>query len=424
MKQDDDKKDLVDQREFRKANEIISPRVARGGTLTLLSRKVFNVLLYHTQRLGVPGKDAPEGDPLFADFFWIPLHELAADSAYNSEDASVIKDALQRLQDIKIITDDKKGFASDVLIPNIRVIPNRRGKATMVGWKLDATTERILKTPELYTRLSIYYLTSLRSTFSIALYEMAKRYSTNPSGLTARENWEWWHDVLTGLPITHEKPEYKYFKRDVLKTAIDEVNTTDIQVDLIEHKIGRKVAQLQFRVASAKQTSLELPLPPVVNSAVIEKIRAIGINAREAEDIFASHDEHLILKTLQWVDQRVDNHDLPPVESPAALFRAALRGRYAESAQPKQKVKRLEVIKKEEVTPDPEKIAAREAAIKQFNLLSAQDQQMILGEFVSTLKGPAAKAFKTKGLDHPLTGPAFSGWLMANSIMRVSVIHD
>lgn len=415
----DDKKEIIEHREFRKANEIISPRVARGGTLTLLSRKVFNVLLYHTQRLGAPGKDAPEGDPLFADFFWIPLQELAADSAYNSEDAAVIKEALQRLQDIKIVTDDaKKGLASDVLIPNIRVIPNRRGKPTMVGWKLDATTERILKTPELYTRLSIYYLTSLRSTASIALYEVAKRYSTNPSGLTSRENWEWWHDVLTGLPITHEKPEYKYFKRDTLKPAIDEINSTDIQVELIEHKAGRKVAQLQFKVSSTQQTKLELPLPPVVNSKVIDRIKAFGIHANEAEDLFVSNEEALVAKTIDWVEERVGNKDLPPVESPAALFRAALRGRYATPLKAKQRNRDEAPQKKIETQPDPTRIAARESVISCFNDLPSAEQRILLDEFSATLKGLAAKVFKSKGLDHPLTGNAFAGWLLAREERR------
>ena len=65
-------------REFRKANEIIAPRVTRGGTLSLLARKIFNVILYHTQRLGVPGANAPSDDPAYREFYWLPLGELAA----------------------------------------------------------------------------------------------------------------------------------------------------------------------------------------------------------------------------------------------------------------------------------------------------------------------------------------------------------
>src|ERR1017187_1833635 len=277
-------------KEFRKANEVIAPRVSRGGTLSLLSRKIFNVLLYHTQRLGTPGANAPAGDPEFQSFYWIRLGELASDAAYNSEDTRVLKDALDRLQDIKIVVDDvKKGYASDVLIPRVRIIPDRRGRPTMVGWTLDSTTEKILLRPEFYTRLSIYYLTSLRTTAGISLYESAKRYATNPSKLTIRETWEWWHDVLTGLPITQE----------------------------------------QFKIERVEQGALELPPPPVIDTKTVDRIRELGIHQREAEDLFARNDDHLVRKTLDWVQKRMASKTLPAVESPAALFRSALRGRYA-----------------------------------------------------------------------------------------------
>src|ERR1017187_4145565 len=375
-------------KEFRKANEVIAPRVSRGGTLSLLSRKIFNVLLYHTQRLGTPGANAPAGDPEFQSFYWIRLGELASDAAYNSEDTRVLKDALDRLQDIKIVVDDvKKGYASDVLIPRVRIIPDRRGRPTMVGWTLDSTTEKILLRPEFYTRLSIYFLTRLRTTAGISLYESAKRYATNPSKLTIRETWEWWHDVLTGLPITHEKPEYKYFKRDVLRPAIDEVNTTDIRVELIEHKSGRRITQLQFKIERVEQGALELPPPPVIDTKTVDRIRELGIHQREAEDLFARNDDHLVRKTLDWVQKRMASKTLPAVESPAALFRSALRGRYAskppESPRlPNPTLSPAPATMKE--TPvDSAATAARRLALEAFDGMPEEEQGRVLNTFMA-----------------------------------------
>ena len=144
------------EQEFRKANEIISPRVARGGTLSLLGRKVINVLLYHTQRQGVPGVGAPEGDPVFKTLYWLPLAELSRDSSFNSEDTALLKDTLLKLQDIKIITDDSSGFSSDVLIASVKILPSKRGGRTMIGWGLHPATEAILRSPEFYTKLSFH----------------------------------------------------------------------------------------------------------------------------------------------------------------------------------------------------------------------------------------------------------------------------
>ena len=76
--------------EIRKANQVIAPRVTRGGILTLLSRKVFNVLLYHTQRQKIPGAGAPEGDDVYSSLYWLPLSELARDARYGSGDMELL----------------------------------------------------------------------------------------------------------------------------------------------------------------------------------------------------------------------------------------------------------------------------------------------------------------------------------------------
>ena len=417
VKKNTDKNSQSDEhalKEFRKANDVISPRVTRGGTLSLLARKIFNVLLYHTQRLGKPGANAPSDDPEYQEFYWIPLRELASDAAYNSEDNKVLKDSLEKLQDIKIVIDDAKGYASDVLIPKVRIIPDRRGRPTMVGWTLDSTTERILLRPEFYTRLSIYYLTSLRTTAGISLYENAKRYATNPSKLTVRESWEWWHDVLTGLPVTHEKPEYKYFKRDVLRPAINEVNTTDIRVELIEHKNGRRITHLQFKIERVVQGALELPPPPVIDTKTIDRIRELGIHPREAEDIFASNDDHLIRLTLDWVSERIVNKTLPKIESPAALFRSAIRGQYA-IQKSLIATKRPSPIPRAVEIEDPAKVAAREAAREHFRGLDAADQDALLAIFEKeNVNNPVIlRNLRKSGISSKLVEAPLMIWLSA-----------
>jgi hypothetical protein len=252
----------------------------------------------------------------------------------------------------------------------------------------------------------------LRTTAGISLYENAKRYSTNPSRLTGKETWEWWHDVLTGVPMSHEKPEYKYFKRDVLRPAIDEVNTTDIRVELIEHKTGRKITHLQFQIERAAQGVLELPPPPVIDTKTIERIQELGINPREAEDIFASHDDRLVRETLDWVRDRMANTTMPRVESPAALFRSALRGRYADSkpkvqkslASPTAKATELAVLREVE---DP----AANRAMANFETLPPADRARTLERFAETLKGPLRKTYETQGLGSPMIRGSLAGWL-------------
>ena len=47
-----------ESRHVSKANDAIALRV-QSGQLSLLARKVFNILVFHAQRLGAPGQGAP-----------------------------------------------------------------------------------------------------------------------------------------------------------------------------------------------------------------------------------------------------------------------------------------------------------------------------------------------------------------------------
>lgn len=64
-----------------------------------------------------------------------------------------------------------------------------------------------------------------------------------------REHWGLFCPHITGNPDM-KVTENKYFELKVRKRAMAEVNAmTDIEVMLIEHKIGRRVEQIQFKVA-------------------------------------------------------------------------------------------------------------------------------------------------------------------------------
>ena len=61
--------------EIRKSNEAIGLRVV-SGRLTLLNRKVFNVLMYHAQRIRKLGQDAPIDTPAAQNISGCPCRYL------------------------------------------------------------------------------------------------------------------------------------------------------------------------------------------------------------------------------------------------------------------------------------------------------------------------------------------------------------
>lgn len=320
-------------KEFRKTNEAIGLRVSEGR-LSLLSRKIFNVMVYHAQRIRTKGENAPIDSEVAKNYYWIPLAELARDAAYDSRDTELFKEQVQELQNIRIFSEDAIQWTSERLVSSVKLVNPRglkkKGGMLWFGFAFPPEVESMVMAPGSYTKLSVYYQALLRSGASLALYEICRRYATNPSKVTNRADWEWWWGVLTGNPVSDAVPEYKYFKRDVLKYAISEINmVTDINVELIEHKQGRRVASLQFRVTPAQQESLALSAPPVIDGALVERMMAFGLSQEDACNILATTEDGKLRATLELTENRMRNPKAATIGSPAGYFKQALRDGYA-----------------------------------------------------------------------------------------------
>lgn len=380
-----------ESKEFRKANNVVSVRVRSGPTLSMMGRRLFNVMLYHAQHLGAPGVDAPEpwgACPNPKDYYWIPLPDIAHDAAWGSKDHKLVVWTLQQLQTTLVESDDPSGrFSSVQLIGAVHLVKGAGRRPSLVGWEFPRSTRDILSNPDFYTKLSIFHLTSLQTTGGAALYEIAKRYLTNIGGKTCKNHWHWWHDTLTGRKIgSVPYPEYRYFKRDVLTPAIKEVNRTDIQVVLAESKIGRLITDLQFTVSLASQTSLELPPGPVIDAILLSRVCAIGFTERQACDVLGSTNDTYLRATLELVEERLNDKSLEPLKSPVAFFRRALKEDYVSTARSKPKVLpvRPQPQRKEPEVESPAAIdrkARVTAALVRFDALSTVEKENFVGEF-------------------------------------------
>lgn len=395
-------------REFRKANSAVGVRVKSGPTLSMMGRRIFNVLLYHAQKQGSTGNNAPapwDACPNPEDYFWIPSSDLAHDSSWGSKDHKLLIAGLQQLQTTLVESDDPTGrFTSVQLIGTVHVLKGSGRRPTMVGWEFPRSTRDILSNPDFYTKLSIYHLTSLKTVAGTALYEIAKRYLTNVGGKTARQHWHWWHDTLTGKPIGSIKfPEFRYFKRDTLNPAIEEVNRTDIRVELVETKKGRSVTDLQFVVSFAPQSTLELPPSPVVDSDLLDRLKALGFTERQSIDLLSQHEDEYLRSTLVLVESRISDLGKPPLAAPAAFMRAALKDNYL-AAKPRAKAESVvckptksttRPTQTVQIIEDKEQAAKLDAAFTTLNAMPIDEQKEVLAKFFTAF--PMAKRYRRDG---------------------------
>jgi len=180
--------------------------------------------------------------------------------------------------------------------------------------------------PTVFARLRLEVISQLRSHAGVALYEICTRYKD--IGRTARQAWRWWYPVLSGNPPSEKsaKLEYRIFKRDTLKPAIAEVNAiTDIDVELVEHKQGRFISEIQFRISPKKQAALNLSRPPQpVDMALIARAQQLGVGDDAAEDMVGTHGEDAFRAGLDSLERRLGSAYPEPLRDPTRYLRALM----------------------------------------------------------------------------------------------------
>lgn len=397
-----------EKKKFRRDNKTIGVRVQSGGTLTLLSRKVLSAVLYHTQRLGAPGENSPKDDPVYKKYYWVSLDEFMTDICYDSRNIDHLKTSFANLMDIKLACDTDDSTGIENLISGYLIInaTGRRGEQRWAGWALPPLVEDIALHPGSYTTTSLQYLSVLRSACSMSLYETARRYVGSPGGVTRKQPLAWWNEQLRGVPVGSALAPYKTFKRDVLNPAIRDVNElTDIFVELDEKKEGRQVVQLQFKV-SAQQTVLDIPAAPVLDESVIARLMTFGFSREESHDFSRGNTVDHIVATIALVETRLANTKLPKIETPAAFFKSALRGRYIKTEKAVKVAKKA--VKAPEIallpsavghldTTNNEVVTARAEALASYLAMTEEDKRLVIEQIATNSPSLAKQILKRPG---------------------------
>lgn len=387
--------------EVRKANEAIAIRPVGGEALTFLTRKLFNTMLFHAQKQGMQKRT-----------FVMPLKAITKGADFDSHDIQLIKEHLRKMKRSEVEWNSPgKEWGISSLVSEA-VIRKEAGELVLY-WEYGSSIQERLLDPRQYTPVALAYQAIMRTHAGLAMLEICLRYKTFSAGLSERRPWEWWYGVLTGNTDSEDvgsrKYFYRYFKRDTIKPAIQEVNSlTEFDVELIEHTQGRKVVDLQFKIGKREQKTLELN-SQIIDASLITRMMRLGLKEQDAQKIYSSYEKNRIRSALDVTEKKMRSKAKP--ESPIAYFRSALS---ADWLHPVEQCPTPAVPKKEAL-PNPEKLAARKAAMESFKALPDSEQKELMAKFSATLKGPPAKAYETHGLNHPLTGPAFVGWLMARS---------
>ena len=319
-------KDLIEN-PLRKPVNTLAIVPTKSSKITVLARKAYNVLLYIAQEQGIE-----------QEVFRAPLQSILRGVDFNSNAREIVKQHLRAMVSTTVEWQSPtagEGEAWNVagLLAHAKVY--KQGGENWVEWSFAPNIKHELLEPQRFARLRLDVISQLRRHSGVVLYEICARY--RDVGLTARQPWPWWRPVLTGSPDTEDsvKQEYRFFKRDVLKLAIAEVNAvTDLDVELIEHKAGRFIADIQFRVAKKQQESLPLRHPPVpVDMSQVVRATAAGIRSEDAEALIQAHGNDAMTTGLDALHKRIANEFPEPLRDPYRYLRALLESNSASAAK-------------------------------------------------------------------------------------------
>ena len=294
--------------------------VPKSHKITSLGRKSYNVLLHEAQAQG-----------LDKAVFQAPLERIIRGIDFDSNDQALIKQHLRAMVSTTVewqspTTGEGASWNVSGLLAHAR-LSKVRGQV-WVEWSYAVNLKQELLEPTVFARLSLEILSQLRSHAGIALYEICSRYKD--IGRTSRQAWSWWRPVLSGRPETDKtaRLEYRIFKRDTLKPAVAEVNAvTDLEIELVEHKAGRFIDELQFLIRRKPQAMLALRVPSEpVDLSLIARAQALGVDDARAEELADAHGSDALRQGLDALQRRVANAFPEPLRDPYRYLKALMPG--------------------------------------------------------------------------------------------------
>jgi hypothetical protein len=301
------KTDEFDDYLLKHVNAVALMPVQGGRRISLLGRRLFNVLLHRAQ-------DDGEKEEYEAR-----LHEVVKDADYTSKDTAPLKKILKELMTTTVEWQSPSSGEIETwdacnLLSGAGITKDKKSGAVTLRWRYDTKVRTQLLSPDRYARLSIEAITQLSSHAAMALYEICARYVDNPGHKTARQHWRWWKPVLTGYSGDDSKSEYRFFKRDVLHKAIAEINErTNIEVrGPIEYKErdNKTVAEIQFEVWMKGQRlprEIKKPLQEVTpqDLPVIGRAISAGVNQADAENLLRKHGREPMSSAVDDLENRL-----------------------------------------------------------------------------------------------------------------------
>jgi len=303
--------------------------VPRTGIITRVGRQAYTVMMLIAREQGVEQKET--------GLFSAPLNSVIRGFDGSKGTVEELKKHLRSMVTHVIewqspSPGETNDWGACTLLSEVRL--SKSNGETWLSWAYPPSMRQDLLAPSRYAQIRRSTIAQFRSHAGLALYEICARYKDNPSHLTSKHHWHWWLPVLTGKPTPKEiKTEFRFFNRDTIKPAIEEVNeVSEITVSVHEFKVGRTVQYLQFEVHEKPDLTKKeaLKAARAIDLSKLARAIQLGIDTEFAEDMFIRYGELDFAKAVDRLEGRL-NVPGKPILSRHAYLKSLLVGKVIDS---------------------------------------------------------------------------------------------
>ena len=324
-------KDLILDKEDRFEKPVSTLAIVpKTGVITRVGRQAYTIMMLVAREQGV------ENDK--SGLFAAPLNSVIRGFDGSKGTVDELKKHLRSMVTHVIewqspSIGETNDWGACTLLSEVR-LTKQKGE-TWLSWAYPPSMRLDLLSPSRYAQIKRSTIAQFRSHAGLALYEICARYKDNPSHLTSKHHWHWWLPVLTGKPSPKEiKTEFRFFNRDTIKPAIEEVNeVSELVVSVHEFKVGRTVNFLQFEVhEKPEQTKKEAAkVTKAIDLTKLARALQLGIEAEFAEDMFVKYGALDFAKAVNRLEARL-NMPGKPILSRHAYLKSLLVGKVIDIA--------------------------------------------------------------------------------------------
>ena len=334
-------------------NNVIkaSPAIHVQSKMSLLQRRAWNVLLANAYN-ELPDKEIHS----------VSMVELAAKLGFDSKNDDYLKEMLESIIDFKVKwnilgKDKKQEWGVAHLLAEVRI---HNG---ICFYQFPHTLRLKLHNPRVYAKLNLRLQNQFKSQYALVLWEVCFDYfdADRGKGETPFIPLETYRELM-GVEAD-EYTTFKSFNQWVIKPAIKEINDlTNYHVEVVNKRLGRKIAELKFRITRVKQAPIQesvFPdvdnLPPIAIELAQSGIdRDIALQIADQQWDYVNPDKMPVPGTypefLEYISEKIEmSLYASTVTNRPGYIIEAIRGNYQNTKVQEEREARAERAKEQEL---------------------------------------------------------------------------